>query len=82
MAIDWIQRRALLQTAEEVRTEATHRMAASTRTPSLMCPYYKQITGPWDATPIYDIPPPFNGTALMAYSGKAHPEVRCVSDLD
>ncbi len=34
-----------------------------------------QITGPWDATPIYDIPAPFNGTTLMAYTGKAHPEV-------
>lgn len=50
-------------------------MDASNRIPLLMYPCYEQITGPWDATPVYDIPPPFNGTALMAYSGKAHPEV-------
>lgn len=34
------------------------------------------ITGPWTATPVYDVPPPYNDLPnLMAYSGKAHPEL-------
>jgi len=33
------------------------------------------ITGPWDSTPIYTLPPPFNNSTLMAYTGKAHPEL-------
>jgi len=50
VAIDWLGKQALLQTAES-------------------------ITGPWDSTPIYDLPPPFNDSNLMAYTGKAHPEL-------
>lgn len=80
VAIDWIKRRAILQTAEEVRGQTRSNKFSLCHSAPLTSPLTnsnnEQMTGPWDATPVYDIPPPFNGTAIMAYTGKAHPEVR------
>ena len=86
VAVDWISRRVILQTAEEVLKSRQRpsspfnhaRIVVLTAYPPSPQPRHlsiTQITGPWDATPVYDIPAPFNGTSLMAYTGKAHPEV-------
>lgn len=38
--------------------------------------YASAITGPWLSLPVHSIPAPFNAVPdLMAYSGKAHPEL-------
>lgn len=40
-----------------------------------------EVTGPWASTPVYDLPAPFNGTKLMAYTGKAHPELAADNEI-
>lgn len=35
-----------------------------------------EVTGPWDALPVYTIPPPYSDlNYFFTYAGKAHPEL-------
>ena len=38
--------------------------------PTYLHTYLLQITGPWTSMYVYDIPSPFNGSTLMAYTGR------------